>query len=164
MKRSRMDDLRIMGRLLPDAERLALEMGEEKPGAEHLILAALELGDGSARTAFARVGADPDGFRAAIEEQHAAALRAVGAEPVDVGGIPLVGKRRGPLKATASAQGLFQEVVKRVRKQKSQLYGAWFLLVAAESEHGTPARVFRHMGVDRGALASAALAEIQARG
>jgi ClpA/ClpB-like protein len=48
------------------------------PGAEHLLLAALELPDGTARRAFERVGADPNALRQAIEEQHAEALCAVG--------------------------------------------------------------------------------------
>lgn len=68
-------DIKTMSTLFPAAERAALAMGESEPGAEHLILAALDLPDGSAARAFERVGADPLGFREAVAAQHEQALR-----------------------------------------------------------------------------------------
>jgi hypothetical protein len=53
-------------------------------------------------------------------------------------------------------------VVPLVRKERSQLYGAYFVLAAAETEHGTTARALRHMNVDLTALAAAARSEIDA--
>ena len=48
-----------------------------------------------------------------------------------------------------------------MRKERSQLYGAYFVLVAAETEHGTTARALRQMGLDPVALAAAARAEVE---
>jgi hypothetical protein len=58
-------DMRTIKTLMTGAEAEALEAGESVPGAEHLLLSALALPDGSARRAFERVGADPDELRAA---------------------------------------------------------------------------------------------------
>lgn len=85
MARKPLDDIRTMNTLFPRAEAIAHEMGESEPAAEHLLLAALELPDGSARRAFEGVGADPDRFRTALEEHHGAALRAVGVESPELG-------------------------------------------------------------------------------
>jgi hypothetical protein len=51
--------------------------------------------------------------------------------------------------------------VKRIRTEKSSLHGAWFVLVAAETTHGTVPGVLQRMGVDSGQLEAAARAEIQ---
>ncbi|MGZ8476106.1 MAG: Clp protease N-terminal domain-containing protein, partial [Candidatus Limnocylindria bacterium] len=47
--------MRTIKKLLTDAEVEARAMGEAEPGAEHLLLAALDLPDGSARRAFERL-------------------------------------------------------------------------------------------------------------
>jgi hypothetical protein len=78
-------EFRTIRQLLGGAERLAQESGETLPGAEHLLLAALALPDGTARRAFERLGVDPDGLPSAIASQHADALRTVGIEPGDPG-------------------------------------------------------------------------------
>ena len=69
--------------LFPAADAIAEADGEDTAGAEHLLLAALDLDTGSARRAFERVGADPDQFRVAVREQHADAVRAVGMRPMN---------------------------------------------------------------------------------
>jgi hypothetical protein len=51
-------------------------MGAVSPGPEHLLLSALGMDDGTARRAFARVGADADGFAVAVAAGHDAAFRA----------------------------------------------------------------------------------------
>ena len=158
-------DMRTMKALFDSAEASALQAGEPKPGAEYLVLAALDLPDGSARRAFERIGANPDQFRSAIAGQHAAALRAVGIESIDDsldGQIPAPSPPRGPLRTAPSAQKVFRKVVKLVRKEKSELYGAYIVLVAAQAEHGTTARALRHMGVDPEALGAAARTELDA--
>lgn len=158
-------DIKTMSTLFPAAERAALAMGESEPGAEHLILAALDLPDGSAARAFTRVGADPLGFREAVAAQHEQALRSVGiAAPDELlsDRIPRPDKRKGVFRSKGSAQQVFRRVVKLVRKEKSQLYGAYIVMVAAETEAGTVVRALEHMGVDPGALALAARQEIVA--
>ncbi len=76
-------DIRTINRLLGGAEAEARRKGESLPGAEHLLLAALALPEGSARRAFERVGADPDRLADAIAAQHADALAAIGIEAPD---------------------------------------------------------------------------------
>lgn len=163
MKRRRLDDMRTMKALFATAERAAMADGEPIPGAEHLVLAALELPESSARRAFERVGVDPSRFRSGIAGQHADALHAIGIAPADAvldGRIPAPAAPRGLMRTSGSAQELFQAVVKMVRKEKSQLYGAYFVLGAAQTEHGTVARALRYLDIDPRALAQAARAEL----
>jgi len=166
-KRSRLQDIRIMNELFPASDAAAAVDGIEKAGAEYLVIAALDLtDDGSARRAFERIGADPDGFAPAVRAQHAEALRSIGMRPVDDREldryIPTPSEEpRFPCGAP-SAHELFRNVVENVREEGSQLYGAYIVLAAAETEFGTTARALRHMGIDRSELAAAARAEIQA--
>lgn len=76
--RQRWKDARTIMALSLDAERRALAEGQRHPGAEHYMLAALDLPDGSARRAFARVGVDPEAYRAALANRHTVALNAMG--------------------------------------------------------------------------------------
>lgn len=162
MKR-RLADVRTMNRLFTLAETEAQRAGEAEPGAEHLLLAAVDLPDGSARRAFERVGVDPAALREAIASQHDDALRAVGVEaPTDALDAPSAVLPRGPYRSKGSAQTLFQRVTELVRSERSPLYGAWFVLAATETEHGTTARALRRLGIDPDDLARAAHAELEA--
>ena len=162
--RSRIRDIRIMSELFPKADAIASANGEQEAGAEHLLLAAFDLDDGSARRVFTRVGADADAFHAAVRAQHAAALRSVGVEPFDDNTldhhISPTGPETGIHRGSPSSHELFRQVVELVRKEKSRLYGAYFVLVAAQANYGTTARALRHMDIDLAALAVAARAEI----
>lgn len=155
-----------MNALFPAADAEALRGGEPSVGAEHLLLAALELPEGSARRAFERIGADPGGFRDAVAAQHDEALRALGAVRLDhaiAEHLPESSKApRGPLRSSASAQRLFRKAVKLIRKEKSQLYGAYIVLAATDFEDGTVARAFRQMGIRRADLRLAAREELDA--
>lgn len=161
-----MYDIRFMQSLFPAAEALAAAEGEKEPGAEHLILASLDFQEGSARRVFERVGADPDQFRAAVEAQHAAALRSIGIED-DAGAIdrqlpPPPERSLGVYRSAPSAREVFPQVVELVKQDKSRLSGAYILLAASRMEYGTTARALETMGVDRGDLATAARAEADA--
>jgi len=161
-----MHGIRTMNALFLAAEEEAHRVGESRPGAEHLVLAAMDLPDGSARRAFARVGADPDAFRAALESQHDADLRAAGVTVdeslTERGTDDPTGNRRPFTTAppSPSAQKLFKTAAKLARKDKSDLYGAFILLVAAQTENGMTARTFRSMGLDLELVGAAARAEI----
>lgn len=152
-----------MNRLFPAADAIAEADGAADAGAEHLLIAAFDLDTGSARRAFERVGADPDQFRLAVGEQHADAMRAVGMRPMNDD--PLDEHLPPPAndrihRGRPSGHELFRRVVEVVRGERSQLYGAYFVLVAAQTERGTTARALRHMNVDATELATAARAEI----
>ncbi|MEW6583045.1 MAG: Clp protease N-terminal domain-containing protein [Actinomycetota bacterium] len=161
-------EVRTVSRLLTGAEREARSMGDTMAGAEHLLLSALAMPDGSARRAFERVGADPDAFRPAIAAQHAEALMAVGIEPPDddaPGTAPEedLPPPRGAFRTTGQAQAAFREAVALAKSVRpSRLVGAHVVVGVAGQEHGTAARALRHMGVDREALAAAAREEVGA--
>lgn len=160
-------DIRTMAALFAAAEEEAARAGEPMPAAVHLLLAALGLPEGSARRAFERAGADPDRFRRAVDDQHADALRSVGLEPSDEAidaHLPPPGRPRGPLRTTASAQELFQQVAAVARAERSEIRGAHVVLVAAGAEGGTTVRALRHMGIDLVQMQAAARAELDQPG
>ncbi len=162
-----LDAMRTIKKLLTDAELEARAMGVAEPGAEHLLLAAVGLPDGSARRAFERAGADPDALRPAIVDEQARALVAIGFEaerarslsaptPLD----PPQG--RGVYRASVSAQEAFQAASALAAKDgRFRLNGAHVVAAVADMEHGTAARVLALMGIERHALAAAAREELE---
>jgi ATP-dependent Clp protease ATP-binding subunit ClpA len=151
-------DMRTIKTLLEGAEAEANRDGESMPGAEHLLLAALDMPDGTARRAFERVGADPSSLRQAIAEQHAEALRAVGID-ADAGAEPagsVAPRANGAYRSTGSAQSAFQAAGSLARKSHTQLVGAHVVLAITDMEHGTAIRAVRSLGIDPAALAAAA--------
>lgn len=160
-------DIRTIKQLLTGAEAEARQMGDTLPGAEHLLLSALALADGSARRVFERLGAGADGIRSAIVAHHAEALQTVGVEPIDAAALlptpDAVDPPTGAFRSSASAQGVFQEAVKVAKRDKaSRLVGAHVVVAVAQMEHGTAAEALRGMGIDRHALAAAAWSELGA--
>lgn len=160
-------DIRTISALLTGAEAEALATGDATPGAEHLLLSALALSDGSARRAFESVGADADQLRSAIAAQHAQALLAIGIDPASDGAIDLstddAPSARGVFRATASGQSAFQAAVALAKEHRgTRLVGAHVVVAVAQMEHGTAARTLRAMGVDRHTLATAGRRELEA--
>jgi len=167
--RQRFRDMGTIKALCFEAEKLANADGQKEPGAEHFVLSALALPDGTARKAFLRVNADPNNFRAAIARQYEEALNNVGvAIPPDA----IVASEETSLptgtiyKVQPSAQALMQTMIYeiKVKEQKENsaapLLGAHVLLAAATAQYGVTARAFRTMGIDPEKLAEAATAEI----
>ena len=162
-------DMRTISGLLTDAERRARAMGEEQPGAEHLLLAALDLSDGSARRTFERLGVDPDRLGAALGSLDVEALVAIGIEPRRAERLrqpvpldPAAGS--GVYRSAASAREAFQAAGALARSEKVPLVGAHVVAAVADMAHGTAPRVLAAMGVDRSALAAAARDELDGRG
>ncbi len=165
--RSRIGDIKTMNRLFPAADEAALADGQTSTGAEYLVIAALDLPDGSARRSFERAGSDPDDFAAAVRRQHADALRSVGIDgstDADLDAhIPAPPETpMGAIRGGPSSHELFRNVVDMVRKEKSQLHGAYIVLVAASLAHGTTRRALEAMQVDPERLAAAARTEVDA--
>ena len=163
-----LDDMRTIKQLLTDAERIARDMGDEEPGAEHLLLSALALPDGSAARALDSLGVDANGFRAALRAEQADALVAAGVpreaadamadpRPLGAAGAPLL-YGAGP-----SAREVFQEAGKLARSSKQRLVGAHVVAAVAGLERGTVPRALGRLGVDRARLADAARAELAVR-
>ena len=154
-----------MNALFPGAELEARRMGVKVPGAEHLVLAALELPEGSARRSFESVGADPGAFQVAIVAQRDRTRRAAAVEAIDDASdddAPEPPQILMPTRTSPKAQDVFREVVDLARKEASPLYGAYIVMVAASTDHGKTAGALRAIGVDPAALADAARAEIDA--
>lgn len=168
--KQRFHDMRTIKALCFGAEKLANANGQKEPGAEHFVLAALELPDGTARKAFERIHADPNCFRTAITQQYEDALQNVGialphdatitdeATPVPTG--------TGVYKTQPSAQALMQTLTREimVKEQKADsaapLLGAHVILAATTAQYGVAVRAFWAMGADPAKLAEAARAEI----
>ena len=151
-----------MQALFTGAEAHARALGDELPGPEHLLLAALDLEDGSAARACASVGLNSESFRAAIGREHDAALATVGihAEPSASTAIEQT-TPAGVFRSTGQAQEAFQRAVAVMRESGARaLLGAHVVVAVAELEHGTAARALEACGIDRSQLRDAALAEM----
>lgn len=169
--RQRFRDMGTIKVLCFEAEKLAHADGQKEPGAEHFVLAALALPDGTARKAFLRIHADPENFRAAIVRQYEEALNNIG---VALPPGALVPGEEAPFpvgatyKAQPSAQALMQTMIHeiKVHEQKEDpaapLLGAHVLLAITNAQYGVAARALRAMGIDSASLAEAAKAEIAA--
>lgn len=133
------NDIATISALLKAAEQEAAAMGDEQPGAEHLLVAALGLDD-----TVAPLGVTADDARAAIVRVHATALGA----HVDLppSSRPLTGVYR----SSASLQEVFQRA--RVLSKRERLTGLHVVRAAAERENGTVARVIDELGIDRDGL------------
>jgi len=168
--RQRWQDARTIMKLSLDAEKRALQEGQQHPGAEHYTLAALDLPDGSARRVFARIGADPEAYRAALAGRHAAALNAIGLHATvgDANGAASADDATAPAAATLlfdaqpSGQSLMQSLPELQRRLPAPLCGAHVLLAVAAMAHSAAGRAFKSIGIDLQALGSAAEAELRA--
>ena len=163
-----LQDIDTINQLLTGCEGEARRLGDALPGAEHLLLSALELPDGTARRAFERAGADPDQYRAAISATHSNALLAIGiSADDDAAAAPssaLPAKATGVFRTNASQQQAFQAAVKLSKASKpSVLLGAHVIMAVCQMEHSTAARALDTMGIDRAALSAAASAELGTR-
>jgi hypothetical protein len=157
--RRKVRDVRTINLLMKGADAEARRAGESLTGAEHLLLSALELPDGTARRAFERAGADPDGLRDAIEASHAQALGAIGIEAPAIDGPEP--PQRGVFRSTASARTAFFAASEMARSDGG-LLGAHVVVAVAGMEHGTAPRALAALRVDRGELAEAARLELLA--
>lgn len=164
--RQRLRDARTLAGICAESERIANAEGQNEPGAEHFVLAALGMSDGTARRAFEAMGADPDGFRAAIDRQYADALEAVGLGPntgrdADLSPLPAP-PSTGLYKAKPSVTALMKVLTdeEALPVPANPLLGAHVVLAATRAEHSTAVRALRAMGVDPQALGFAAGAEV----
>lgn len=148
--RRRFNDARTLALLCKAAEREARAAGQTEPGAEHFLLAALELPDGSARCAFERLGVTPAQLRGAIERQYAAALGGADFEA----GAPLADDGTGAYRAAASGQELVQALARRPDREGG-LRGSDVLRAIAAMRHGVAARTLRALDLDERAICAA---------
>lgn len=158
--KQRFRDVQTIKALCQGAERYANTDGQLEPGAEHFILAALELPDGTAKMAFKRIDADPSRFSLAVAQQYSDALGNVG---VHIPEAPVVARtsEKRLYRASASGQALFQ-MLADIQKSTSDgpLFSAHVLIAASAAQYGVVPRALRCMGINPETLAAAARAEI----
>ena len=149
------EDIAFMNALFTTAESEAHRLGDELPGAEHLLLAALMMDDGSGRDAFRSAGGDANALSLAITDLHAEALRAVGVHAQEAAAIDAI--TAGPYRTSASAQEAFQRAAELSKARRPhRLRTADVVRAVAERESGTAARAIASLGVERAALIAAA--------
>ncbi|MEC5185381.1 ATP-dependent Clp protease ATP-binding subunit ClpA [Cryobacterium sp. MP_3.1] len=150
-------DIRIMNELFTMAEQEAAALGDEMPGAEHLLLAVLAMPDDSARRAFATFDVTAADVRTAIVHTHSLALQSVGIDAAAAE--PTEPTRTGPYRSAGSLQDVFQRAVALSKEGAGRghtLRSAHVVWAAAELEHGTVSRALRQLGIDPGDLQQAA--------
>lgn len=165
--KQRVRDMGTIKALCEAAERHALAAGEREAGAEHFLLAALELPDGSAHRAFERVGADAARLGAAVEQQYRDALHGVGVDPEPLeaaaGAPEPLAPAAGLYRAAPSGQAVMQRLAAlRAEDKDAALLGCHVVAVVAGMPQGVAPRALRAMGVEPQALARAAGDEAQA--
>ncbi|MBW9270340.1 MAG: Clp protease N-terminal domain-containing protein [Candidatus Thiodiazotropha sp. (ex. Lucinisca nassula)] len=137
-------------------------MGEERPGAEHFVLSALNLEDGTARRTFERLGTDSGKFQAAVEKQYSEALSHIGIDPpsLDIRPEPLAISKTFQ-ESQASGQDLMKKLFDLKQKDKQHpLLGAHVLCAVADMQHGVVSRAFKVMGIKPEQLIRSAREEI----
>jgi len=162
--RLRLRDMRTIGKLITGAEEQAHMMGEEKPGEEHYLLSALNLSDGTAKRVFERIGADPEKFKLAINEQYRDALSSIGINDVKV-----MEKIPDPVfssnkihNSKPSGQAVMKGLYALKQHDKDRpLLGVHVINVIANTEHGVVARAFKAMGIEKDIILSAIKKELE---
>lgn len=150
-----LDDVAFMNSLFTIAEEEAHQLGDEIPGAEHLLLAALVMDDESGREALQAAGINANALRAAITACHAEALREVGVLPQDA--VPIEAANRGPFRSSATSQQVFRHAVAISKARRPRrLRTADVVRAVAELQSGTAARVITSLGLDRARLVAVA--------
>lgn len=154
--KAKLRDMRTIKQLCEAAEAHALSDHQRKPGAEHFLLAALDLSDGTAQLAFKRVGADPATLNQAIEQQYRMALQSIGVsvEPQRVEAFPQE-EKSGVYNSAASGQEVMQALASQ-RRDHAPLLGAHVVAIVAAMPSGVAARALRTMSIDPNALRAAA--------
>lgn len=155
-------DMRLLKALLEGAERYALSTGEQAPGAAHILAAACDLPDGSARRAFERAGLDAAQYKADLRGRHSETLRAHGlpattAILADEGPAP-------PPRPIFDAAPSGQEVVRRLAETRSARRGrgmtaADVVAAIAQAPDRLVLQLLRRADIDPEALLSAARLE-----
>ncbi|KQW25445.1 hypothetical protein ASE36_21140 [Rhizobium sp. Root274] len=152
--RTKFRSAKTITRLCKTAEAYALKDGQHDPGAEHFLLAALDLPDGTARMAFEELGADPRTVRSAIADQYRDALRAIGVEitemPTPSEAAPLLSKDI-LFEAAPSGQEIIQKLAAK-RHYHRPLLSAHIVSVVTDAPQGVAARALRKLGIDRDEL------------
>lgn len=156
----RIGDMRVIRSLCLHAEAHARRDGLREPGAEHFLLASLDLPDGTARRAFERVGGTHDSLAAAIVAEHARALGEIGLDMQADLEPEALGPAHGLYRATPPGREVMRQLAATRRiGDPTPLVGAHVVAAVAALPRGVAARALRTMRIDHEALRRAAIYE-----
>lgn len=145
------------------AEELANEAGEVAPGAEHLLLSAMELPDGSAKRFLEHMGTDPEQLRSAIQQQYSPTLHLPAVNTAPSATQPPV-PNQTLYDAKASGKALIK-CIYEVHDKSLPLLGLHVVLAASTDtfgrEHGLVARSLQLIGIEQAALHKLAQDELK---
>ena len=161
----RMKDMGTIRALCEEAETYARKNGEESPGAEHFLLSALDLPDGTARRVFGRIGVESDQIENAIRSQHNEALSFVGMDVSKAGltedDIEIGKGHRILYESKPSAQSMMKALAELRKCDKDiPLRGLHVLEVLSSKDLGVVARTLKLMGVNKEAFKEAIQKEL----
>ena len=139
-------NMRTLKDMFSRAEAFALNDQQTRPGAEHFLLAAMDMPDGKAREMLADAGGDPDQVADAIAAQYQDALAEVGVTAVPSTSDNAKPARRVIYDADASGKDVIQRLSKV--KKTGPLSSADLLKSIAAQESGTAIRALQKLGVD----------------
>lgn len=160
--RRRLRDVAVIKDLCRSAETHALADGQTLPGAEHFLLAALDLPDGSARRVFEELSADPAALKAAIAQQYVEPLAGLGLGEAALAQV-VEPRQASSANAIYDAAPSGQEVMQILTAERSPgaLIGAAVVQAVASIPHGVAARALRAMGLELDAVRKTADAVVR---
>ena len=158
-------DMKNISLLCLGAEKHAHRNGEEKPGAEHFLLAAFELPDGTAKKVFERLNIDSTGINQAIKNQHIDALHNAGLSDESIEEnlefTEITDPKLKLFDTTPSGQAVLKTLYQSNKKRNTAFTGAHVLEVIASMKYGIAARTLTVMGIENSALKVAIADELR---
>ncbi len=146
--KQRARNMRVVSQLMTTSEQYANAMGEQEAGAEHLVLAAFDLPDGTARKAFEQAGGDPEAYMGAIDKQYRDALTTAGIQTPKNNSDDLIEKKFFP-RAKPSFTNVVRDMAKHSNFWKAKpLVGAAVIASVARQERGVAIRALRTLEID----------------
>ena len=159
-------DMGTIKTLCEAAERIANAAHQAAPGAEHFVLAALELPDGSAARVFGKLGISAGAFREALREVPRAALKAAGVSAEQIASseqdVPPLPRPDEIYNAAPSGEAVLKGLAAlRKRGVSGPLLGVHVLEVVSAMQHGTTARALALLGRDAPTVMAAIRSEMK---
>jgi hypothetical protein len=160
-----MKDMETISALCIVAERIANAEQQRAVAAEHFVLAALELPDGSARRVFDRLGLTAEAFREALRQRHRAALAAAGVSDGQIAAserdVPPLPKPKGLYQSAPSAESVLKGLsALRKRGVVGPLIGVHVLEVVVAMAEATTMGAFRLLERDPASVLAAIRSEM----
>ncbi|MFK3865719.1 Clp protease N-terminal domain-containing protein [Pseudoalteromonas rhizosphaerae] len=154
--KTKIQDMKTISNLCLGAEKYANQYNEEKPGAEHFMLASLDLKDESVRNVFARLGVNPDEINQAIIKQHTEALAGIGIEQEAIIAQTILSEKIKPsvklYDTKPSGQFVMQKIYQNNKSRGTRLMGVHVIEAILSMEYGIAIRALQAMNIDLIAL------------